>query len=381
MAFNTIPEIIEDIRAGRMVVMVDDEDRENEGDLIMAASAVRPEDINFMISEARGLVCLALDQERCRQLALQPMVCDNSSPFHTNFTVSIEAAEGVTTGISAFDRAHTIRVAVKDDAGPADLHQPGHVFPLAAHADGVLGRAGHTETAVDLARLAGLAPAGVLVEVLKADGSMARQPELHAFAQRHGLKLGTVADLIRYRQQNDPVAAPPLAGARGKMSGSMNAQAKTPALDTDCPAPGGARYAIVASRWNADVVEALVRGARQALQQAGVADDAVQVLRVPGAWDIPAAAAKLAGAGQHAAIIALGCVIRGETRHYEHVADGCAQGLMDVATHQALPVLNGVLAVERKEHALARAGGAAGNKGFDVARAAVEMTRLWSATW
>ncbi len=381
MAFNTIPEILEDIRAGRMVVMLDDEDRENEGDLIMAADKVRAEDINFMISEARGLVCLALDQARCRQLALPPMVRDNNSPFHTNFTVSIEAAEGVTTGISAFDRAHTIRVAVKDDAQPADLHHPGHVFPLTAHADGVLGRAGHTETAVDLARLAGLAPAGVLVEVLDEDGSMARQPELQVFAQRHGLKIGTVADLIRYRQQNEAAAVPAMAGAQGKMGDPMKSSAKTRALDPAHPAPDGARYAIVASRWNADVVDALVRGARQALHQAGAGDAAVDVLRVPGAWEIPAAAAQLARAGQHAAIIALGCVIRGETRHYEHVADCCAQGLMDVATHQALPVLNGVLAVEKKEHALARAGGESGNKGFDVARAAVEMTRLWSATW
>jgi len=199
VSFATVPEILEEIRAGRMVVIVDDEDRENEGDLIMAAEKVRPEDINFMAREARGLICLALSEQRCRQLGLRPMVADNTSPHHTNFTVSIEAAEGVTTGISAFDRAHTVQVAVRRDAGPNDLTQPGHIFPLTAQPGGVLTRAGHTEAACDLAALAGFEPAGVLVEVLHEDGSMARRPELEAFAAKHGLKIGTIADLIRYR--------------------------------------------------------------------------------------------------------------------------------------------------------------------------------------
>ena len=199
MSFNIIPEIIADIRAGRMVVVMDDEDRENEGDLIMAAERVRPEDINFMVTHARGLVCLALSRERCAQLHLPPMVSDNASRHHTNFTVSIEAAAGVTTGISAHDRAHTIRTAVRADAKPADLVQPGHIFPLAAQPGGVLTRAGHTEAASDLAGLAGMEPAGVLVEILAADGSMARRPQLEIFAQGHGLKIGSIADLIRHR--------------------------------------------------------------------------------------------------------------------------------------------------------------------------------------
>ncbi len=199
MSFATIPELIAEIRAGRMVVVVDDEDRENEGDLIMAAECVRPEDINFMAREARGLICLGLTAERCRQLELPPMVVDNRSPHRTAFTVSIEAAEGVTTGISAFDRAHTIRTAVRAGAGPRDLTQPGHIFPLAAQAGGVLSRAGHTEASVDLAALAGLTPAGVLVEVMSDDGTMARRPELEAFAAKHGLKIGSIADLIRHR--------------------------------------------------------------------------------------------------------------------------------------------------------------------------------------
>ncbi|TAH44747.1 MAG: 3,4-dihydroxy-2-butanone-4-phosphate synthase [Dokdonella sp.] len=203
MSFNTIPEIIEDIRAGRMAVILDDEDRENEGDLVMAAERVRPEDINFMVREARGLVCLTLTAARCRQLGLKPMVQTNTSSHHTNFTVSIEAAEGVTTGISAYDRAHTIRTAVAPDARPEHLAQPGHIFPLAAQAGGVLVRAGHTEAACDLATLAGLEPAGVIVEIMAEDGSMARRPGLEEFARKHDLKIGSIADLIRYRLQTE----------------------------------------------------------------------------------------------------------------------------------------------------------------------------------
>ncbi len=207
MPFSPIPELLDDIRAGRMVVILDDEDRENEGDLIMAASKVRPEDVNFMVRHARGLVCLALTRERCRQLDLPLMVRDNRSQYSTNFTVSIEAAEGVTTGISAYDRAHTIRTAVMPDARPDDLHQPGHIFPLMAQPGGVLVRAGHTEAAVDLAGMAGLEPAGVLVEVLAEDGTMARRPQLEAFAAEHGLKVGSIADLIHFRQQNEKTIA------------------------------------------------------------------------------------------------------------------------------------------------------------------------------
>ncbi|WP_240126973.1 3,4-dihydroxy-2-butanone-4-phosphate synthase [Thermomonas alba] len=199
MSFASIPELLDELRAGRMVVVVDDEDRENEGDLIMVAELVKPSDINFMVTHARGLVCLSLTRERCAQLGLSPMVRDNTSPHHTNFTVSIEAAEGVTTGISAYDRAHTIRTAVRPDARPSDLRQPGHIFPLMAQPGGVLTRAGHTEAASDLARLAGFEPAGVLVEILNPDGSMARRPELEVFARAHGLKIGSIEDLIRYR--------------------------------------------------------------------------------------------------------------------------------------------------------------------------------------
>ena len=203
MMFASVPELVAAIKAGRMVIVVDDEQRENEGDLIMAAELVTPADINFMVTHARGLVCLSLTQERCVRLGLTPMVRQNNAQFQTNFTVSIEAAHGVTTGISAHDRAHTIRTAVRSDAVPADLHQPGHIFPLISQPGGVLRRAGHTEAATDLAALAGLTPAGVLVEVMHVDGTMARRPELDVFARQHGLKMGTIANLIAYRLSNE----------------------------------------------------------------------------------------------------------------------------------------------------------------------------------
>jgi 3,4-dihydroxy 2-butanone 4-phosphate synthase / GTP cyclohydrolase II len=203
MKLNTIEEILADLRAGKMVVMMDDEDRENEGDLIMAAERVRAEDVNFMARYGRGLICLTLTRERCQQLRLPLMVSDTHLNHATNFTVSIEAAEGVTTGISAHDRAHTIRTAVRRDAGPEDLRQPGHIFPLMAQAGGVLTRAGHTEAGCDLARLAGFDAASVIVEILNEDGTMARRPDLETFAKAHNLKIGTIADLIRYRLEKE----------------------------------------------------------------------------------------------------------------------------------------------------------------------------------
>lgn len=196
---NRIEEIIDAMRKGEMVVILDDEDRENEGDLMMAASKVRSEDVNFMAHYGRGLICLTLTRGRCEQLRLPLMVGDTDRRKTTNFTVSIEAAEGVTTGISAHDRARTIRAAVAPDARPEDLSQPGHIFPLMAQPGGVLTRAGHTEAGCDLARLAGLEPAAVIVEILNEDGTMARRDALVEFAGRHGLKIGSIADLIEYR--------------------------------------------------------------------------------------------------------------------------------------------------------------------------------------
>ncbi len=199
MQLNTVEELIDDLRQGKMIVLLDDEERENEGDLLMVAEQVRAEDINFMATHARGLICLTLTPERCKQLDLPLMVSDNKTNLSTNFTVSIEAAEGVTTGISAADRARTVRAAVAENARPEDLVQPGHIFPLMAQPGGVMSRAGHTEAGCDLARLAGFEPAAVIVEVMNPDGSMARRADLEAFAQKYDLKIGTIADLIHYR--------------------------------------------------------------------------------------------------------------------------------------------------------------------------------------
>jgi len=203
LRLDPIDAVLADLRAGRMVVVMDDEDRENEGDLLMAASMVRAEDINFMARYGRGLICLTLTPERCEQLRLPLMVSGTDGMRSTNFTLSIEAAEGVTTGISAHDRAHTIRTAVSPNTRPEDLSQPGHIFPLMGQPGGVLTRAGHTEAGCDLARLAGMEPAAVIVEILNEDGTMARRPDLVSFARGHGLKMCTIAQLIRYRLETE----------------------------------------------------------------------------------------------------------------------------------------------------------------------------------
>ena len=203
ISISPISQIIQDIRDGKMVMLVDEEDRENEGDLIIAAQFVTSEHINFMTKHGRGLICLTLTEQRCKQLNLYPMVSRNGTKLGTNFTASIEAAEGVTTGISTADRAHTIRTAVNVNARPKDIISPGHVFPLIAQKGGVLVRAGHTEAGCDIAQLAGLEPAAVICEILKEDGEMARLPDLLEFAAEHNLKIGTISDLINYRSMNE----------------------------------------------------------------------------------------------------------------------------------------------------------------------------------
>jgi len=203
MSLASCEELIEELRAGRMIILADDEDRENEGDLVMAAEWVTPEAVNFMATHGRGLICLTLEEEQVDKLALPLMTANINSKFKTNFTVSIEAAEGVTTGISAFDRAHTIRTAIKTDAEAKDIHSPGHVFPLKGREGGVLVRAGHTEASIDLARMAGLKAAGVICEIMNEDGTMARMPELKKFSKKHGIKIGCIADLISHRLKHD----------------------------------------------------------------------------------------------------------------------------------------------------------------------------------
>jgi 3,4-dihydroxy 2-butanone 4-phosphate synthase/GTP cyclohydrolase II len=203
MPISPIPELIAELAAGRMVILVDEEDRENEGDLVLASDHVTPETINFMAKYGRGLICLTLTRERCERLQLPPMAVRNGTKHGTAFTVSIEAVEGVTTGISAADRARTVQAAVARDAKPTDLVQPGHIFPLQAQDGGVLMRAGHTEAGCDLAGMAGLTPSAVICEIMNDDGTMARLPDLQVFAKEHGLKIGTIADLIQYRSRNE----------------------------------------------------------------------------------------------------------------------------------------------------------------------------------
>ncbi len=219
-AIAPVEEIVAELRSGRMVIVVDEEDRENEGDLLMAAECVTPEAINFMVTHCRGLVCLTISAARARQLGLAPMARDNKSPYNTAFTASIEAAEGVTTGISAYDRARTVQVAVAPEAKPEDVVQPGHIFPIVARAGGVLVRAGHTEAGCDFAQMAGFEPSAVICEILKEDGTMARLPDLIEFAGRHRLKIGTIADLIHFRSRHETlverVFSKPVRTARGE---------------------------------------------------------------------------------------------------------------------------------------------------------------------
>jgi 3,4-dihydroxy 2-butanone 4-phosphate synthase/GTP cyclohydrolase II len=211
--FSSIEDVVADLAAGKMVIMVDDENRENEGDLMMAAAKVRPDDINYMARHARGLICLLLSRERCAQLDLPLMVSDTDKKHGTNFTVSIEAASGIESGVSAQDRARTIRAAVAPDALPEHLLRPGHIFPIMEQAGGVLTRPGHTEAGCDLARLAGLEPAVVTVEIMNEDGTMARRPDLKEFAKSRGLKIGTIADLIEYRLTRETIEAKTGSGA------------------------------------------------------------------------------------------------------------------------------------------------------------------------
>jgi 3,4-dihydroxy 2-butanone 4-phosphate synthase/GTP cyclohydrolase II len=242
MSISPIPELVAELAAGRMVILVDEEDRENEGDLVLAADHVTPEAINFMARFGRGLICLTLTRERCERLGLEPMTSRNGQKTGTAFTVSIEAAEGVTTGISAADRARTVQAAVARGAKASDLVQPGHIFPLQAQDGGVLMRAGHTEAGCDLAGMAGLTPAAVICEIMKDDGTMARLPDLIEFAREHRLKIGTIADLIEYRSRNESLIE--RAGSRRLL---------TPQGEFDCTAfrdrTGGLHLALVHGQW------------------------------------------------------------------------------------------------------------------------------------
>lgn len=291
VAISPVEAIVADMRAGRMVILVDEEDRENEGDLVLAADHVTPEAINFMARFGRGLICLTLTKERCERLNLPPMVPRNGTKMGTAFTASIEAAEGVTTGISAADRARTVQAAVAPNAKASDLVQPGHIFPLQAVEGGVLMRAGHTEAGCDLAAMAGCSPAAVICEVMKDDGTMARLPDLQQFAAEHGIKIGTIADLIEYRSRTEclvqRVGSRPLKTAFGDF---------TAHAFRDQPS-GAVHMALVMGQWKADdSVPVRVHEPLSVL-------DALEVGRAMHSWSLESSLRHLAKAGRGVAVL------------------------------------------------------------------------------
>jgi 3,4-dihydroxy 2-butanone 4-phosphate synthase/GTP cyclohydrolase II len=286
-----VEEIVADIRAGRMVILVDEEDRENEGDLVLAADHVTPDAVNFMARFGRGLVCLTLTRERCERLQLPPMVARNGTKMGTAFTVSIEAAEGVTTGISAADRARTVQAAVARNARAEDLVQPGHIFPLQAVDGGVLMRAGHTEAGCDLAAIAGLTPAAVICEIMKDDGTMARLPDLQLFAAEHGLKIGTIADLIGYRSRTESLVEKLGTRSLKTAYGDFTAHAWR-----DKPSQG-LHIALVRGEWQpADAVPVRVHEPLSVL-------DALELGRSMHSWSLDASLKHIAAAGQGVAVL------------------------------------------------------------------------------
>ena len=290
-SISPVEEIVADLAAGRMVILVDEEDRENEGDIVLAADHVTPEAINFMARHARGLICLTLSREMCERLNLPPMVARNGGKYSTAFTVSIEAAEGVTTGISAADRSRTVQAAVARDAVASDLVQPGHIFPLQAVDGGVLMRAGHTEAGCDLAEMAGCSPASVICEIMNEDGTMARLPDLQIFAAEHGLKIGTIAALIEHRSRNESLVEK--VGSRELKTawGTFSAQAFR-----DKPS-GGVHLALVRGAWNAD--EAVAVRVHEPLSVL----DALEVNRSLHSWSLDASLAYIASQGKGVAVL------------------------------------------------------------------------------
>ncbi|MEO7547870.1 MAG: bifunctional 3,4-dihydroxy-2-butanone-4-phosphate synthase/GTP cyclohydrolase II [Ramlibacter sp.] len=299
MSIATVPELVAELAAGRMVILVDEEDRENEGDLVLAADHVTPEAINFMARFGRGLICLTLTRERCERLRLPPMVARNGTKMGTAFTVSIEAAEGVSTGISAADRARTVQAAVAGDAQAEDLVQPGHIFPLQAVDGGVLMRAGHTEAGCDLAGMAGLTPAAVICEIMNDDGTMARLPDLQLFAAEHGLKIGTIADLIEHRSRNESLIEKVGERAVPTAYGSFTAH-----VFRDKPSQG-VHLALVMGRWEAhDIVPVRVHEPLSVL-------DALEIGRPMHSWSLDTSLAHIARAGKGVAVL-LNCGESGE---------------------------------------------------------------------
>lgn len=334
-----VEHAIKHLQTGGFIVLIDKETRENEGDLVALADMITPASVNFMAKEARGLICLTLHHSIVERLRL-PMMADpqkNSTPLGTAFTVSIEAREGVTTGISAHDRAHTIRAAIAENARPEDLVVPGHIFPLKAREGGVLERNGHTEGSVDLARLAGKKPAAVICEIMNEDGTMARLPDLQVFAARFNLPIVTIEDLIVYRSVNDPLPSPSML-PRGEKS-RLNQ-----------------RFLLIVSSYHQRITSGLAEGARKTLLDNGVAPADILCVAAPGAFELPVIAARAARKGDWAAIIGLGCVIRGETNHSEYINQAIASGFTQISIETGVPVLFGVVTTDNVEQAYARSG-------------------------
>ncbi|MGQ9550132.1 MAG: 3,4-dihydroxy-2-butanone-4-phosphate synthase [Roseiflexus sp.] len=423
MAIAGIETALADFRTGRFVIIVDDEHRENEGDLAIAAEYATPQAINFMAREGRGLICVAMTGERLDALQIPLMVPPetNTATFRTAFAVPVEARHGVTTGISAFDRATTIRTLIDPDTCPEDIVRPGHVFPLRAAEGGVLSRAGHTEAAVDLARMAGLYPAAVICEIIRDDGAMARRPDLERFAAQYGIRIVAIADLIAYRRQRDRHLGSSLreaAQAIYRTATSVGAPTQQYADQTVSSSGGtltralseavmensvqlteqesamgrtfeghfvgtGMKFGIVISRYNDTIGKELLRGARDTLIRHGVADSDIDVTWTPGAFELPQAARWMARRKESAvrrayydAIICLGVVIRGMTPHFEYVAGQAASGIASAAFETEIPITFGVLTTENIEQAFERAGTKAGNRGAEAALAALEMANL-----
>ena len=294
VAISPVEDIVADLRAGRMVILVDEEDRENEGDLLLAADHVTPDAINFMARFGRGLICLTLSREHCERLELPPMTLRNGDKKATAFTVSIEAAEGVTTGISAADRARTVQAAVARNAKPEDLVQPGHIFPLQAVEGGVLMRAGHTEAGCDLAVMAGCSPSAVICEIMKDDGTMARLPDLQLFAAQHGLKIGTIADLIEHRSRVESLVAKMGSRALNTAFGEFTAHAFKDKITQ------GVHLALVKGQWNpADTVAARVHEPMSVL-------DALEIGRAMHSWSLDASLARISAEGR-GVVVLLNC--------------------------------------------------------------------------
>ncbi|PQA80828.1 3,4-dihydroxy-2-butanone-4-phosphate synthase [Limnohabitans sp. TS-CS-82] len=325
VSISPVEDIVADMKAGRIVILVDEEDRENEGDLVLASDHVTPEAINFMARFGRGLICLTLTRERCEYLKLPPMAARNGTVYSTAFTVSIEAAEGVTTGISAADRSRTIEVAVAKATQPTDLVQPGHVFPLQAVDGGVLMRAGHTEAGCDLAAMAGCSPSSVICEIMKDDGTMARLPDLQIFAAEHGLKIGTIADLIEHRSRNESlvhkVGSRPMATAHGEFTANAYKDMTS----------GAVHLALVKGTWQADS-EVLAR-----VHEPLSVFDALEPNRIMHSWGLDAAMQRIAKEGQ-GVVVLLNCGESGEQllAQFEGTARSAhapERGRMDLRTY------------------------------------------------